>query len=220
MKNRCSEFSIPIIATATATVVRNGSINRVSSVVSSSFPGTPANSFPDAMAWVIGPANTTPRTTRTPVATSRALMTRLPSRQALSRPCVVRVAVNVGTNAAVIAPSANRSRRRFGTLNATLNASISGPLAAPKIAANTVSRATPRTRLAIVAILIRPADRAIRELIWSRKKAVGTSGTRQARVLIRRSAYHTGSAPIFSGTIPPVRIRERRTTGCANAGRR
>ena len=63
MKNRCSEFSIPIIATATATVVRNGSISRVSSVVSSSFPGTPANSLPDAMAWVIGPAKMMPRTT-------------------------------------------------------------------------------------------------------------------------------------------------------------
>ena len=54
MKNRCSEFSIPIIATATATVVRNGSMIRVSSVVSSSFPGTAANSSPDAIARVIG----------------------------------------------------------------------------------------------------------------------------------------------------------------------
>ena len=36
---------------------------------------------------------------------------------------------------------------------------------APKIAASTVSRATPSTRLAIVAMLMRPADRAIRELI-------------------------------------------------------
>ena len=47
MKNRCSEFSIPIIATATATVVRNGSIIRVSSVVSSSFPGTAGELVPE-----------------------------------------------------------------------------------------------------------------------------------------------------------------------------
>ncbi len=96
-------------------------------------------------------------------------MTRLPSRHALSRPCVVKVALKVGTNAAVIAPSAKRSRSRLGTRKATLKASISGPLPAPKIAASTVSRATPRTRLAIVAMLMRPAERASRELIWNWK---------------------------------------------------
>ena len=41
---------MPIIATATATVVRNGSMIRVSCVVSSSLPGTPTNSSPDAIA--------------------------------------------------------------------------------------------------------------------------------------------------------------------------
>ena len=122
MKNRCSEFSIPIIATATATVVRNGSITRVSSVVSSSLPGTSANS--GAMSAVIGPAKRMPRTDNVPVMTSSALMTRLPSRQACSRPRVSRVRVNAGTNAAVIAPSAKRSRSRFGIRKATLKASI------------------------------------------------------------------------------------------------
>ena len=39
--------------------------------------------------------------------------------------------MNVGTNAALIAPSANRSRTRFGILNATLKASIALP--APNI---------------------------------------------------------------------------------------
>ena len=43
MKNRCSEFSIPIIADRDRHVVRKGSITCVSSVVSSSLPGTAAN---------------------------------------------------------------------------------------------------------------------------------------------------------------------------------
>ena len=42
-KKRRSEFNMPIIATATATVVRNGIMIRVSCVVSSSFPGTAVN---------------------------------------------------------------------------------------------------------------------------------------------------------------------------------
>ena len=52
MKNRRSEFSIPIMATAAATVVRNGSMILVNVVVSSSLPGTSAN--PGAIACVIG----------------------------------------------------------------------------------------------------------------------------------------------------------------------
>ncbi len=161
MKKRRSEFSIPIIATATATVVRNGAMTRVSCVVSSSLPGTSANS--EAMSAVIGPAKTMARRDNVPVMTSNALMTRLPSRQACSRPRVSMVRVNAGTNAAVIAPSAKRSRSRLGMRNATLNASIAA--LAPKKYARTVSRTTPSTRLNIVARLMRPADRARRELI-------------------------------------------------------
>ena len=40
MKKRCSEFSIPMQAAASATSVRNGSISRVRKTVSSSLPGT------------------------------------------------------------------------------------------------------------------------------------------------------------------------------------
>ena len=73
MKNRCSELSIPIHAAATATNERNGSMIRVSSTVSSSFPGTlrkaPANMLTS------GSANTIPTTTRIPVMTISPLMT-------------------------------------------------------------------------------------------------------------------------------------------------
>ena len=68
------------------------------------------------------------------------------------------VLVNVGTNAALIAPSANRSRSRLGMRNATLYASMAAP--APKNEATTCSRTTPRMRLVIVAMPAEAADRA------------------------------------------------------------
>jgi hypothetical protein len=69
------------------------------------------------------------------VTTSSAFNTLLPSRQAACLPSTVSTRVKVGTNAALIDPSANRSRTRFGIRNATMNASIS--LLAPNRAAST-----------------------------------------------------------------------------------
>ena len=118
IKNRCSEFSMPISAAASATIVRNGNMMRVSITVSSSLPGTAA--YFAANAVVMGQAKTRPIATTASVANTRALITILPRRHARSRPSRVSVRVNVGTNAALIAPSANRSRTRFGILKATL----------------------------------------------------------------------------------------------------
>ena len=73
MKNRCSEFSMPMRAAATATSVRNGNITRVSETVSSSLPGTAA--YRRRTAVGSGAANTIPDHDQTPVASSRALMT-------------------------------------------------------------------------------------------------------------------------------------------------
>ena len=161
MKNRRIEFSIPIMAAATASIVRKGSMMRVRSVVSASLPGISAKS--GASRCVISSAKNIPRMTATVVRISSTFITRLPRRHAASRPWPVSVRVNVGTNAAVIAPSANRSRRRLGMRNATLKASICIP--APKTAASTVSRTSPSTRLAIVARPITPADFASLELM-------------------------------------------------------
>ena len=47
-------------------------------------------------------------------------MTIRPSSQAASFPLLCSSRVKVGTNAALIAPSANRSRTRLGSRNATL----------------------------------------------------------------------------------------------------
>ena len=111
------EFSIPIQATATATKVRNGSMTRVNWMVSSSLPGTWLKSW--ANSRVRGSAKTIPRTTMTPVTTSSAVISCVPSRQAASRPEVINRRVKVGTKAELITPSAKRSRIRFGRRNAT-----------------------------------------------------------------------------------------------------
>ena len=105
-----------------------------------------------------------------------AVMARRPSRQAASRPSRSSVRLKVGTKAAVIAPSANRSRTRLGRRNATLKASIWW--LAPNACASTCSRTSPRTRLAIVALPARPAAR-VREGpggVTATSSHAGTSG--------------------------------------------
>ena len=85
-KNRRSEFSIPIIAAATASMVRNGSMIRVSWVVSSSLPGTRRELPGRARMRDLRREDDPEHDQRSPVTTSSAFMTRLPSRQAASRP--------------------------------------------------------------------------------------------------------------------------------------
>src|SRR5207244_6095420 len=100
------------------------------------------------------------RTTVAPVASSSAFKTLVPRCHAPARPSLARRRVKVGTNEALMAPSANRSRTRLGMRKATTNASISLP--APKSAASTWSRASPRTRLVSVAVPARAAECARR----------------------------------------------------------
>src|SRR4029079_2168501 len=102
-------------------------------------------------------------TTSMPVTTSSALITLLPSPHADVRSPDASCRMKTGTNAALIAPSANKSRTRFGIRKATLKASMAFP--APNIDASTWSRTRPRMRLVIVAAAGEPAERAIR-LRW------------------------------------------------------
>ena len=119
MKNRCSEFSMPMNAAASATNVRNGSMIRVRNTVSSSLPGTsryaPAKSADERLGE------------DDPEDDERAgdddqCVDDVGCRAATPSPCpsVVRCRVNVGTNALLIAPSAKRSRTRLGMRKATL----------------------------------------------------------------------------------------------------
>ena len=171
MKNRRSELSIPMQAAATATRVRKGSISRVRVTVSSSFPGTSAKSR--AASRISGSAKMIAASTRTPVIMTSALISCVPSRHAASRPSVVSRCVKVGTNAALIAPSAKRSRIRLGIRKATTYASIA--LLAPNKDASTSIRPSPRTRLVIVARPITAAELASGELGGS-ASAAGTVG--------------------------------------------
>ena len=128
MKNRCSALSIAIITAAMATIARNGNMMRVSRIVSSIFPGTPRN--PSAYSRTSGSANRMPATTTAPETRSSTVMTFDASRQAAALSPRRERRVNVGTSAALSAPSANKSRSTFGRRNAMRNASIASP--APK----------------------------------------------------------------------------------------
>ncbi len=85
MKKRPSALSMPIITTASAIIVRNGSMMRVSSVVSSNFPGIRRYSGETNHRTSSGARNH-PISTHASVTTASALMTRLPRRQAAARP--------------------------------------------------------------------------------------------------------------------------------------
>ena len=107
-KKRFNEFSMPIMATATAMVVRNGIMICVSCTVRASLPSTAAKPAAvgggspkprrrrigdvksvAARSRVMGSANRIPISTSTAVAITRVLMTRLPRRHAASRPVLV-----------------------------------------------------------------------------------------------------------------------------------
>ncbi len=220
MKNRCSEFSIPIIATATATVVRNGSINRVSSVVSSSLPGTAGELSPRCHGvgdWAgeedaedDEDASDHEQGVDDEIAEPPGALAALRGQggrerrheRSRHRPFGEQIPQKIRH------PECDVERVHFGPARRTEDRGQH------RFARDTKDAARHRGD----ADQARRSGHSRAHLV--REKAVGTSGTRQARVLIRRSAYHTGSAPHFSGTKTPVRIRERRTMSCANAGHR
>src|SRR5262249_9525265 len=108
-------------------------------------------------------ANTIPSTVITLMNTAVSVATLFARRHADSSPSTAIFCENVVMNAVESAPSAKRSRNKFGNRNAIRNASRFLP--APKRPANTISRIRPSTRL----------DR------------MATPTTPVARVLIRRS---------------------------------
>src|SRR5437867_7255503 len=177
----------PIATAARATRSRNGNMMRVSSTVSSALPGMAAK--PGAMAVTSAGASQMPARVRAPTTIASAFTTRLASRQAAASPSCSSRQVKVVTKAAERAPSANRSRSRFGIRKAVMKASSSRP--APKKTANTCSRTSPRTRLASTAALTTPARRA------SCARPPASTGAAAAAL---------SSAPIA----PPGSIRERR----------
>jgi len=166
--NRPRAFSMPIAAAASATSGSIGSITRVSSTVSSILPGTEAN--PAANARTSHGAASQPIAHSANSTEPSVIMSWRPNAQASSSPRRCSISVNVGTNAEDIAPSANRSRSRFGIRNATLNASVANP--APNRIAIACSRTRPMTRESSVAAPTVPALRATRSSSLTRCASV------------------------------------------------
>jgi len=75
---------MPMHAAASATSVRKGNVSRASDTANSNLPGTARYSL--AKRVTRGSAKTIPSNTSATVTTASVLTTRLPSRQAASRP--------------------------------------------------------------------------------------------------------------------------------------
>ena len=133
-------------------------------------------------------------------ATTKTDSTSSANRRAASRPPSDMCRANSGTNAALNAPSANKRRKKFGSLNATKNASATGP--APSIAAIRISRAKPRNRLIIVKppTVAMERSKAIQAII--RLSVATDAATEQATTLYSLEA---GSWQALFGGWHPVR---------------
>ncbi len=110
-----------------------------------------------------------PSSVTTLMKTSSRVHILLASRHAAPSPSSWIFFEKVVMNAVESAPSAKRSRRRFGARNAAMNASLAVP--APKSAAKICSRANPSTRLHITASPTIPAARVLPPLLAGTSRA-------------------------------------------------
>src|ERR1700722_2436051 len=145
------ELSMPMIRAASETRRMKGNMMRVSRAVSAAFSG----SKPGARAATSWLENTIPAIHRSPSTPAVRVATLFARRHAESSPPRAMVLLKVVTNAVDSAPSANRSRSRFGIRNAAVKASIAAP--PPNRAAKICSRASPSSRLHITARPMIPA---------------------------------------------------------------
>src|ERR1700675_2842353 len=121
-------------------------------------------------------ANRIPTSVTTLMKTAVSVATLLPSRQADSSPSVAIFFEKVVMNAVESAPSATRSRSKFGNRNAIRNASRFLP--APKSPAKACSRINPSTREHITAMPTTPVARVLTR--WG--SAIGEQRTTSANL--------------------------------------
>jgi hypothetical protein len=159
LPNTLLAFSIPITNAASDTIKMNGNMMRVSSTVRSALSA----SKPGAKVLTSCVENTMPRMHSAPSTNMVSVATLLASRHAASSPSRAMVLLKVVTKAVESAPSANRSRSRFGMRNATVKASIMPP--PPNNAAQICSRAKPSKRLHITARPMMPAALVFRRSV-------------------------------------------------------
>ena len=137
----------------------NGHMTRVRSTVSAVLSGDQLHHV--MMSMSCG-ANRIPSSVTMLMNTAVSVATLFASSHADSSPRVAMRFENVVMNAVESAPSANKSRNKFGTRNAIRNASRFFP--APKRPAKTTSRIRPRTRLHKTAMPTMPVARALTRL--------------------------------------------------------
>src|ERR1700752_2132040 len=165
MPNTLRAFNMPMTSAASDTRRMNGYMMRVSVTVSAALPG----SKPGASAATSQGAVRTPVTVMALSETAVSVATLSASRQAAAASSSAAVRLNTVTKAVDSAPSANRSRRRFGMRKAIVNASMTRP--PPKSAAKICSRARPSTRLQSTASPTAPAAR-----VFSRSARLSGAG--------------------------------------------
>ena len=135
------------------------------------------------MSWL---EKTTPSSVSALITTSVSVPILFASRHAGSSPPVAIFLENVVTNAVESAPSANRSRSRFGARNAVMNMSRFPP--APKSELKIISRASPSRRLHMTAMPTTPAARVLERFV----SEVVVTGGMFLRVAERASKKSTG----------------------------
>lgn len=118
---------------------RNGKVILESSVANSNFPTSPAN--PGAKILTTHGINSSIKMTKIARKKASTQIAREANSIACSFPSDTNFPDNIGTNAAVKAPSANKLRNKLGSLNETKKASETNP--APKKLAITISRTKP-----------------------------------------------------------------------------
>ena len=133
-----------------------GHIIRVSKIVSAVLSG---GQLPHVRRSTSCGAKRMPSSVTALMKTAVSVATLFASRQADSSPSTAIFFENVVINAVDNAPSANRSRSKFGSRNAIKNASRFLP--APKSPANTISRISPRMRLHKIAMPTIPVARVL-----------------------------------------------------------
>ncbi len=168
-------FSMPMTSAASDTRRMNGNMMRVSKAVRAAFGA----SNPGASAATSWRENIMPSAQSAPSTSTVSVATLFASRHAAPSPSRAMVLLNVVTNAVDKAPSANRSRSRFGIRNAAVKASIAPP--PPNSAAQICSRAKPSNRLHITAKPMTPAALVFRRSV--RLSGSVTSGAVNIRLV-------------------------------------
>ena len=170
-------FSMPMTCAPSETSRMKGNMICASSTVSCNFSGSCLN--PVTVIESSTGARSMPPTAMIEIPTMSSEPTLFASRQAAGSPSVAIFLEKVVMNAVESAPSAKRSRSRFGVLNAIVKASIERP--APKSVPKTSSRTSPSTRVHITARPTSPAALVLSaipgRMAW-RRAGVGVSHAR------------------------------------------